>query len=169
MDHLGETARTLLTSGQRGDQDSDNFVALLPAEPAGPDAAAPGDREPALLAGDRAGERCAARSDVDGLTLYDDIVTSAITRNSFGHAGATDKTAQANHLVITDVASREIDSGVQPEGGCGCCPIDLAPDANRYGTCGNAVSVPVITWIGHRFWDELIAQRVAETEEWDGS
>lgn len=34
--------------------------------------------------------------------------------------------------------------------GCDCCPEDPKPDSARYRACGNAVTVSVIEWIGHR-------------------
>ena len=36
------------------------------------------------------------------------------------------------------------------ETGCTCCPTDPKPDSARYRACGNAVTVPVIQWIGER-------------------
>lgn len=55
-----------------------------------------------------------------------------------------------------------IEAEPQPAEGCACCPTDTKPDSNRFGTCGNAVSVPVITWLGHRLYDELMLQKVME-------
>lgn len=58
-----------------------------------------------------------------------------------------------------------IEQDPQPEGGCGCCPVDSKPDSNRLGTMGNAVSVPVIKWIGDRMYDELMLQKALDDEE----
>lgn len=55
-----------------------------------------------------------------------------------------------------------IEQEPQPVDGCGCCPVDPKPDSNRLGTMGNAVSVPVIKWIGDRMYDELMLQKALD-------
>jgi DNA-cytosine methyltransferase len=57
-----------------------------------------------------------------------------------------------------------IEQHPQPEGGCGCCPVDPKPDSNRLGTMGNAVTVPVIKWVGDRMYDELMLQKALEAD-----
>lgn len=57
-----------------------------------------------------------------------------------------------------------IDQHPQPEGGCGCCPVDPKPDSNRLGTMGNAVTVPVIKWVGDRMYDELMLQKALDAD-----
>ena len=63
------------------------------------------------------------------------------TLNTFDNAGEVRAT-----VVI-------VDDG--PVADCGCCPADPKPDSARYRTCGNAVTVPVVTWIGHRLAESL--------------
>lgn len=61
-----------------------------------------------------------------------------VTANSVQHYEV--KTAQAGHLLVDG----------PPMAPCGCCPADPKPDSARYRACGNAVTVPVIEWIGQR-------------------
>lgn len=160
------------------------------------------------MAGDdptrRRGQRISAEQAATGhlvpaASVYDNVVTSALTRSSARYCGPEVKTAQANHIVVAEPAvfvkyrnamtkdddeawetaevSRTLnlfengdvrtphailDDNVQPEAGCGCCPEDPLPDANRFGTCGNAVTTHVIKWIGDRMWDELMARSLEE-------
>jgi DNA (cytosine-5)-methyltransferase 1 len=79
--------------------------------------------------------------------------------------GVVGRTLNIYENTIVRQPTAIINAGIQPEGGCGCCPIDPKPDANRYGTMGNAVSVPVINWIGNRLWDEIVFQLTEEEEE----
>ncbi len=62
----------------------------------------------------------------------------ALTTNSVQHYD--ENSAQAGHLLVDPA----------PLADCGCCPADPKPDSARYRACGNAVTVPVIEWIGHR-------------------
>lgn len=270
VDHLGDTARTITTSGKRLDADTDNFVANIAPDVAAtlthggssPGVNPPGRRKEddvnlvvpenvyaevtaSTLQGsvsDDPNKRRGYRIDAEGAG-GNQLVVSALTKNSAGHAGPDDNEAQAGRLVVVpmglptapdtaralcksdenqripsaaepnmaiiateeqqkiyvkyrnvgkapaddeawcpgdDIVGRTlnqsentivrqphaiINAGVQPEGGCGCCPIDPKPDANRYGTMGNAVSVPVIHWIGNRLWDEIVFQMMEEGAE----
>lgn len=63
---------------------------------------------------------------------------------------------RATAVVITE-EERMQDSKVSkvsipapPVAECGCCPADPKPDSSRYRACGNAVTVNVAEWIGHR-------------------
>lgn len=61
-----------------------------------------------------------------------------VTANSVQHYDV--KSAQAGHLLVD----------APPLAECGCCPADPKPDSSRYRACGNAVTVNVAEWIGHR-------------------
>lgn len=189
VDHLGDTARTITTSGKRLDADTDNFVANI-----APDVAAtlthggssPGVNPPGRRKEDDVNlivpenvnlivpENDPA-SGADNLIYTEEQQKIYVKYRNVGKAPADDeawcpgddivgRTLNQSENTIVRQPHAIINAGVQPEGGCGCCAVDPKPDANRYGTMGNAVSVPVIKWIGDRLWDEIVFQLMEEAE-----
>ena len=59
-------------------------------------------------------------------------------------------TADMDSARVANRRSGTVLAGTTEVAACGCCPVDPKPDSARYRACGNAVTVPVISWIGAR-------------------
>lgn len=110
----------------------------------------PSDVAATLNVNDNTGDTRATVLAIDGK----DVRTNELTGSLMADMDSARVANRRTGLVWDGRAEPDLPAHLEvqpaPVAECGCCPADPKPDSARYRACGNAVSVPVIEWIGRR-------------------